>query len=165
MARRIEHLTTSTWPAPDVFSALVDETYLKDRLKVLGGTDAQLVSFASDGGTTSYQLRQGVSAEHLPSMARNLLGGDLVIQRAEAWTEAGRTGTVEVTINGVPGRLDGTFTLAENGGGGSKLTLAGQVKVSIPLVGGKLETMIAEQVAALLEKENEFTTEWLANRA
>jgi predicted lysophospholipase L1 biosynthesis ABC-type transport system permease subunit len=164
MARRIEHLTTSTWPASDVFSALVDETYLKDRLKVLGGADAQLLSFSAGGGTTSYQLKQGVAAEHLPSVARNLLGGDLVIQRAESWTEAGRAGTVEVTINGVPGRLDGTFTLAENGGG-SKLTLTGQVKVSIPLVGGKLETMIAEQVAVLLDKENEFTTEWLANRA
>lgn len=165
MARRIEHLTTSTWPAPDVFSALVDETYLKDRLKALGGRDADLVSFSDEGGTVSYQLKQGVAAEHLPSVARNLLGGDLVIQRVESWTEAGRTGTVEVTITGVPGRLDGTFTLAEHAGGGSELTLAGQVKVSIPLVGGKLEKMICEQVSVLLDKENEFTTEWLANRA
>lgn len=164
MARRIEHLTTSTWPVQDVYRALVDETYLKDRLKVLGGTDAQLVSFTSSGGQTSYQLKQGVAAEHLPSVAKSLLGGDLVIHRVEAWTEAGHTGTVEVTINGVPGRLDGTIELAEHAGGGSKLTLTGQVKVSIPLVGGKLETMIAEQVAALLDKENEFTTEWLANR-
>jgi len=163
MARRIEHHTTSTWPVQDVFKALVDETYLRDRLAVLGGTDAQLVSFDKSDAKTSYQLKQGVSAEHLPSVAKSLLGGDLVIHRTEVWTGAGTTGTVEVTLNGVPGRLDGTIVLSEHQGG-TKSTLTGQVKVSIPLMGGKLETMIAEQVAKLLDKENEFTTEWLANR-
>ena len=31
-------------------------------------------------------------------------------------------------------------------------------------MGGKLEKLIAEQVAVLLDKESEFTSEWLANR-
>ncbi|MFI9813085.1 DUF2505 domain-containing protein [Saccharothrix variisporea] len=165
MARRIEHLTTSRWPAADVYSALVDETYLRDRLDVLGGTGAALIAFDKADGTTSYQLKQGVPADKLPSMARSVLGGDLIIDRAESWTEAGYTGTVEVTLNGVPGRLDGTFTVADAAGGGSELTLVGQVKVSIPLMGGKLESLIVEQVALLLDKESEFTAEWLARRA
>ncbi|MEV0676622.1 DUF2505 domain-containing protein [Actinosynnema sp. NPDC050436] len=165
MARRIEHLTTFPRPASEVYAALVDEGYLRDRLAVLGGTDAALVAFTETGGTTSYQLKQGVPADKLPPVARGVLGGDLVIDRAEAWTEAGRAGTVEVTLKGVPGRLDGTFTLADAAGGGSELTLAGQVKVSIPLMGGKLEGLITEQVGLLLDKEAEFTAEWLARRA
>ncbi|MFI9007053.1 DUF2505 domain-containing protein [Actinosynnema sp. NPDC053489] len=164
MARRIEHRTTSRWPARDVYAALVDETYLRDRLAELGGTNPELVAFTATDQSTSYQLRQGVPADRLPSVARGLLGGDLVIDRAESWTEAGRTGTVEVTLNGVPGRLDGTITLAD-APGGSELTLIGQVKVGIPLMGGKLEALIAEQVALLLDKESEFTAEWLARRA
>ncbi|MEU6150734.1 DUF2505 domain-containing protein [Actinosynnema sp. NPDC047251] len=165
MARRIEHLTTFPRPASEVYAALVDEGHLRDRLVALGGTDPALVAFTTTDATTSYQLKQGVPADKLPSVARGLLGGDLVIERAEVWTEAGRAGTVEVTLDGVPGRLDGTFTLADTAGGGSELTLAGQVKVGIPLMGGKLEKMIAEQVAVLLDKEAEFTTEWLARRA
>lgn len=164
MARRIEHHTTSPHSAEAVFGAMVDETYLRDRLAAIGGNNAELVTYSSGGGKTSYQLKQGVPAEHLPSMAKSLLGGDLVIQRVESWTEAGCSGTVEVTLNGVPGRLDGTFALTPNGSG-SKLTLNGQVKVSIPLMGGKLEGVIAEQVIVLLDKESEFTSEWLANRA
>jgi hypothetical protein len=161
MARRIEHHTTSPHSAEKVFGALVDETYLRDRLAAIGGNDAELVSFATSGEKTSYQLKQGVPAEHLPSVAKSLLGGDLVIQRIENW--AAGAGTVEVTLGGVPGRLDGSFTVTDNGSG-SKLTLTGEVKVSIPLMGGKLEKMIAEQVAVLLDKESEFTSEWLANR-
>lgn len=162
MARRIEHHTTSAFPAEKVFAALVDETYLRDRLAAIGGKDAELVTYSSVDGKTSYQLKQGVPAEHLPSVAKSLLGGDLVIQRVENW--AAGAGTAEVTLNGVPGRLDGAFTITEHGTG-SKLTLTGEVKVSIPLMGGKLEKMVAEQVAVLLDKESEFTSEWLANRA
>lgn len=165
MARRIEHHTTSPHSAEAVFGAMVDETYLRDRLAEIGGDNAELLAYTSTPDQTTYQLKQGVPAEHLPSLAKSVLGGDLVIQRAETWTAAGHTGTVEVTISGVPGRLNGTFTLTPNGGAGSKLTLQGQVKVSIPLMGGKLEGMIAEQVIVLLNKESEFTAEWLANRA
>jgi hypothetical protein len=161
MARRIEHHTTSPHSAEKVYGALVDETFLRDRLASIGGNDAELVTFSTSGGRTSYQLKQGVPAEHLPSIAKSLLGGDLVIERIENW--AAGAGTVEVTINGVPGRLDGAFTVTNNGAG-SKTTLVGEVKVSIPLMGGKLEKLIAEQVVVLLNKESEFTSEWLANR-
>lgn len=161
MARRIEHHTTSPHSAEKVFGAMVDETYLRDRLAAIGGTNAELVSFLSVEEKTSYELKQGVPAEHLPSMAKSLLGGDLVIKRVEVW--AAGVGTVEVTLAGVPGRLDGAFTITANGSG-SKVTLTGETKVSIPLMGGKLEKVIAEQVVVLLEKESEFTSQWLANR-
>jgi hypothetical protein len=161
MARRIEHHTTSPHSAEKVFGAMVDETYLRDRLAAIGGTNAELVSFSSSDGKASYELKQGVPAEHLPSMAKSLLGGDLVIKRVESW--AAGAGTVEVTLSGVPGRLDGGFTVTGNGSG-SKVTLTGEIKVSIPLMGGKLEKVIAEQVAVLLDRESEFTSEWLANR-
>ncbi|MEU7480011.1 DUF2505 domain-containing protein [Lentzea sp. NPDC042327] len=161
MARRIEHHTTSPRSAEEVFGAMVDETHLRDRLAAIGGPNAELISFTSVEGKTSYQLKQGVPAEHLPSVAKAALGGDLVIQRTENW--AAGAGTVEVTISGVPGRLDGAFTITDDGAG-SKLTLTGEVKVGIPLMGGKLEKMIAEQVAVLIDKESEFTSRWLENR-
>ncbi|QFZ23617.1 DUF2505 domain-containing protein [Saccharothrix syringae] len=164
MARRIEHRTASRRPARDVYAALVDEGHLRDRLAVLGGKDAELVTFTTTGQSTTYQLRQGVEAEHLPSFARGLLGGDLVITRTETWTEAGLTGTIEGVLSGVPGRIEGTVTLADTAGG-SELHLLGQVKVGIPLVGGKVEALVGEQVAKLLDKETEFTSEWLERRA
>ncbi|MEV6712225.1 DUF2505 domain-containing protein [Lentzea sp. NPDC051208] len=161
MARRIEHHTTSPHSAEKVFGAMVDETYLRDRLAAIGGKDAQLVTYSSTGEKTSYQLKQGVPAEHVPSAVKAALGGDLVIQRTETW--AAGAGTVEVTVNGVPGRLEGAFTVLDNGSG-SKVTLSGEVKVSIPFLGGKIEKLIAEQVAVLLDKESGFTSQWLASR-
>ncbi|ACU40559.1 DUF2505 domain-containing protein [Actinosynnema mirum] len=164
MARRIEHLTETTWPAADVYTALVDESYLRARLEVLGGSGAALLSHAVTATGVAYELRQGVSSADLPPIASKVLGGDLVITRAESWTEAGRTCTSRVDITGVPGELDGAMTVADKPGGGSTITLTGQVKVKIPLVGGKVEEMVVEQVAKLLDKETEFTSQWLARR-
>ena len=39
---------------------------------------------------------------------------------------------------------------------------AAEVKVGIPLIGGKFEGVIAEQVGKLLAAESEFTGKWLA---
>lgn len=164
MARRIEHRTTSRWPARDVYAALVDEGHLRDRLAVLGGKGAELVAFTTTGQTTTYQLRQGVDAADLPPVARGALGGDLVITRTETWTEAGPAGTIEGLLGGVPGRIEGAITLADTAGG-SELHLVGQVEVGIPLLGGKVEKMVVEQVARLLDKETGFTSDWLARRS
>ncbi|WP_394615139.1 DUF2505 domain-containing protein [Lentzea sp. JNUCC 0626] len=161
MARRIEHHTTSPHSAEKVFGALTDETFLRDRLAAIGGPGSTLVTFDQTDERTSYQLKQGVPAEHVPSAIKAALGGDLVINRTETW--AAGAGTVEVLVQGVPGRLEGSFTVLDNGSG-SKLTLSGEVKVGIPFLGGKIEKLIAEQVAVLLDKESEFTSEWLANR-
>lgn len=45
------------------------------------------------------------------------------------------------------------------------LRISGEVIVRIPLFGGKLEAVIAEQVTKLLEREAEFTAKWLAEAA
>ncbi|WP_199441603.1 DUF2505 domain-containing protein [Umezawaea beigongshangensis] len=165
MARRIEHLTTYPWTARDVFGALTSEDHVRDRLAALGGNGAELISFSGGNGETRFELKQGVSAEHLPPVARNVLGGDLVIQRTETWRADDLAGAVEVTLGGVPGRLDGSSRLADTGERASAMTLSGQVRVSIPLVGGKVEGLIVEQVVELLDAEARFTSEWLARRA
>lgn len=164
MARRIEHLTSSTWPAAEVFAALVDPEYLRDRLAAIGGARAELVSHQVTEGRTEYQLRQGVAAADLPSAARGFVGGDLVFERTEVWravSEDDHTGSVRVTIASVPGQLTGALRLVA-AGEGSRLTLAGEVKVGIPLLGGKLEELVASQVSKLLDRESEFTAAWLA---
>ncbi|HET6501650.1 MAG TPA: DUF2505 family protein, partial [Amycolatopsis sp.] len=39
---------------------------------------------------------------------------------------------------------------------------SGEVRIRIPLVGGKVEGFVADQVTNLLQGEAEFTARWLA---
>ena len=165
MASRIEHRADLDAPASAVHGALVSTDYLTDRLAAIGGANAALVEHTAAGDAVTYRLRQTVPASKLPSFARSVFRGDLVVERTESWEPAGAgfTGTTSARVGGVPGEITGTHTLADAASGCTWRT-AGSVKVKIPLVGGKVEAVIAEQVTALLAAEARFTADWLAQR-
>jgi hypothetical protein len=165
MSRPIEHRTASTYPAARVYAALTDEEFLRSRLKRLGGKRSELTSFSNAGDATSYSLRQTVDAEHIPSVARTVIRGDLVIERAESWTsnDGEYGGTVEASVPGTPGSVRAVTSLLDTPNG-SELVLTGTVKVGVPLVGGKLEDMIVGQLTDLLRAEGQFTQGWLETR-
>lgn len=162
MPRPIEHRNGSTYPVDRVYAALTDQAFLRARLRRLGGKSSELSSFSIEGGTTLYTLRQTVDAEHLPSLARRVIRGDLVIERTESWTVVGGQydGTVEGAVPGTPASVRGVTTLLDTEIG-SEMVLTGTVKVSMPLVGGKLEELIVDQLVELLGAEGRFTQSWL----
>ena len=163
MPTRFEHRASFTSPPATVYATLVDRAYLEERLRSLGGKGAAIVEYSGSGDEVSFRLRQGLDAEKLPGAVRAILKGDLVVERAERWTLDGGThvATGNATISGVPGEIKNRSRV-EAAGEGSALVVTAEVKVSIPLIGGKLEGVIAEQVGKLLAAESEFTGKWLA---
>ncbi|TCP52967.1 uncharacterized protein DUF2505 [Tamaricihabitans halophyticus] len=159
MASRIEHRTRLDQSPSVVFSVLTAEDYLKARLTALGGDNAALLEYDDSG---NYHIRHGVPAEKLPSAARSLLGGDLVVDRKERWISGAEqyANTIEASIPGMPGEIHARMRLRGHASG-SELDTEGEVKVGIPIVGAKLERTVAEQVTRLLIAELEFTEKWL----
>ncbi|WP_436492613.1 DUF2505 domain-containing protein [Actinokineospora sp. HUAS TT18] len=163
MGSRIEHRAGFTRPAAEVHAAFVDRAFLDERLSRLGGKNAELLDYTANGAGVTFKLRQGVPAEKLPSVVRTLIKGDLIVERVESWRPDGAAfgGTTSATVSAVPGDIKGTFRLADTGGG-SEWSTTGDVKVSVPFIGGKIESVIAEQVTKLLAAEAEFAAEWLS---
>jgi hypothetical protein len=89
--------------------------------------------------------------------------GDLAIRRTETLRVTGPGaygGDVDVAISGVPASASGTMRLADNGSG-SEFEVHADVHVKVPLIGGKIEEIVAGQVRRLLEAETAFTVRWL----
>ena len=74
------------------------------------------------------------------------------------------TGTVQATVSGMPGEITARTELTVTGGT-TVLRTSGSVKIRIPLIGGKIEGFVAEQVTKLLASEADFTAKWLAERS
>ncbi|GAA0539077.1 DUF2505 domain-containing protein [Saccharopolyspora spinosporotrichia] len=172
MARRIEHRSTSEWPASRVYEALVDVDYLKNRLNEIGGTKTELVEHVATGEDVRFQVRQGVRAESLPPIARTVVGGDLMIDRSESWRcaeEGHYTGEIAAEIAGAPCSITGSMwlrDLAEPAGAAvSEFVVDGSVRVNVPFVGGKLEEFVCEQIQQLLAAEERYTSDWLARHS
>jgi hypothetical protein len=165
MSRQIDFRSVSPHTADEVYATMVDPAYLRARLEQIGGPGAGLLEHTADVQGARYRLRLGLDAKDLPSMVRSVLPGNLTIERDERWTrqDSGRyVGDVDVTIPGAPASATGGMRLRDLPDGGSELNVRADVRVSVPLIGNKIEGVVGEQVQRLLAAETAFTEAWLA---
>ncbi|TSD99532.1 DUF2505 domain-containing protein [Skermania sp. ID1734] len=145
-------------------AAFCGEQYWRDRLAAVGGPQADLVSLRADGDTVIIEMTQGIAAEKLPSFVAAVRRGDLLISRTETWgpLQDGRAhGSFSAKVEGAPATLGGDLYL-EPDGEHCTFRVDGAVDVRVPLIGNKIASAAAGQLQRLLEKEDEFTREWLA---
>lgn len=94
-----------------------------------------------------------------PGFLTALLPEDGRVVQTDEWApddgSGTRTGTWRVELPGTPARLGGTMRIAPDGTG-SSYVVAGEAKVSVPLVGRKAESFIAEMVGRLGEREGDL---------
>lgn len=104
-------------------------------------------------------LEQSRPAHVVPAFARKFVGDEIVIVQKETWSTD--RAAIQVTIPGKPGHLTGQATLGETDGQTVEQVDL-EVTVNVPLIGGKIETVIADIFAKGLDKEYEVGKEWLA---
>ncbi|KAA0022326.1 DUF2505 domain-containing protein [Antrihabitans cavernicola] len=163
MASRIEHSARYSKSVDAVHAAFTSEQYWKDRMAEIGGPGGQLLGIETANGTTTVNLQQSIAADKLPGVVTAVRPGDLVIKRSESWgpvTNGTTNGTFTAAVDGAPAKIGGTVTVT-NDGTGSVAKVDGEVEVKIPLFGGKIESVIAEQLGRLLDSEDAFTEQWL----
>lgn len=158
---RFEH-TLRYDAAPGKVFAMLGEAVFRERV-----CEAQHVTECTatvDGvdDTMSVMVDQKRPSEGIPSFAKKFVGDTIHIQQREEWSSA-TDAELDVSIPGKPGHLKGTITLRPDGDGTVE-TVSGDLKVSIPLLGGKIEVLIAELLEHALQAEHRVGTAWLAER-
>jgi hypothetical protein len=166
MSRQIDFRSVSPYTADEVYATMVDPAYLRARLERIGGPGAALLEHSADVQGARYRLRLGLDAKDLPSVVRSVMAGNVTIERDERWTrqDSGRyRGEVAVTIVNAPASATGGMRLRDLPDGGCELNVRADVRVSVPLIGAKIEGVVGEQVQRLLAAETAFTQTWLAD--
>lgn len=159
MAKRITHDLTYDAPLADVAAMLADPAFRKevcDEQRVLRSE----VDVTGAGEGMRVRVEQVQAANGLPSFATKVVGNEIQIVQSEVWTSL-EHGDIVVEIPGKPGEMTGTADLRESGGTTTE-TVDLTVKVGIPLVGGKLEGLIADLLLKALRTENVVGRRWLA---
>lgn len=153
-----------------VLRAFTEEAYWLARLAASGVDDAKLESLEVGGdGALDVATLQIVHSDKLPGMISQLHRGDLRIKREESWgpvTGGTAKSIFSGSVAGAPAKVSGTASLSPAAeSGGSRLECQLTVHVKVPLIGGKLEKIIGTQLANLVAAEQQFTSEWINNRA
>ncbi|MDN5892762.1 MAG: DUF2505 domain-containing protein [Nocardioides sp.] len=119
------------------------------------------VSVSGESPTTVLvELAHGT--ERVPSFARKFVGDEIAIRQVETWS-SDTSADVLVTIPGKPGEMSGTATIEQRGDAVVE-TFTIEVQVKIPLVGGKVEGLIADLMVKAYKAENKVGVKWLAGQ-
>jgi hypothetical protein len=118
------------------------------------------VQVERNGDAMSVTIDQVQEARGIPGFAKKFVGDEINIVQSEDWTSAEK-GNIHVTIPGKPGEMSGTAHLTQDPDGTTE-TVNLTVKVNIPLVGGKIEGLIADLLSKALRAEHRTGVEWLA---
>ncbi|HET8959582.1 DUF2505 domain-containing protein [Nocardioides sp.] len=159
MSKRLKHDLTYDAPMAEVAEMLADPTF-REEVCEFQGVKRVMVSIDSDDNGMQVTIDQVQAAEGIPSFARKFVGDEINIVQQESW-ESPTDGDITVTIPGKPGEMAGTARLSESGGVTTE-TVELTVKVNIPLVGGKIEGLIADLLLKALKAENKVGRDYLA---
>ena len=159
MPKPITHRMTYDATVTEVAAMLADRDFRTAVCERQGALRSEVdVTPRGDGKDVRIELVQ--PADGIPSFAQKFVGDEITIVQEESWGSPERA-DVTVTIPGKPGDMKGSATLVESGGTTVE-TVDLTVKVAIPLVGGKLEGLIAGLLLKALQTEEQVGKEWLA---
>lgn len=158
MSTSLSHEMTYDAPLARVAAMLTDATF---RTSVYDAQRATSCDVTATGTTQSGEVSidYTLPTVGLPSFAKKIVGDGVRIVQREQW--AGDKASLHLTIPGKPGEVSGTITLTESGGVTLE-TVSCEIRVTMPLVGGKVERLIEEMLLKSLRKENRVGQEWLA---
>jgi Protein of unknown function (DUF2505) len=157
-AMRFQHETTYAAAAADVYATVIDARF-REAVCSRQGALRHSVQILDDSDGVKVLIDQVLPAHGIPAPAAKFVGEEIQVRRVELWVTPTHA-NIDISIPGKPGRLEGTLVLSESAGRTTR-TLDSQLTVSIPFVGGKLESLIADLFTTALDTEAEVAASFL----
>lgn len=154
-------------PAEAVYAAYASGEYwqaLMNRYDELTPGKSDITVFSSGEQGIEVEFRQVLPRAELPAILRTVIPLDMAITRSHhfgPFDQNGVNGHYAASVSHAPGRLDGRYVLSAVPTG-SRLHVDSKCKVSMPLLGGKLEDMVLQSVKDVFTIEGAFTADWIS---
>ena len=155
---KFRHELSYDAPPERVFAMLADPEFRKascDAMEVISA-DVQL---ERNGEGFTLVIDQLQNTNDLPAFARTFAGDSTQAIQREAWLST-TSGSLSIEAPGKPTSATGTIRL-EPAGGGTTEVVELDIKVKVPLIGGKLEKLMADKIAAGMDTEHTVGVTWL----
>lgn len=118
------------------------------------------VEIERSGNGFTLTVDQLQKTDDLPGFARTFAGSSTRAIQREVWADS-TGGTLAIEAPGKPTEMKGTITLRDEGSGTREIVEL-EIKVKVPLIGGKLEKLMADKVKAGMDAEHRTGIAWLS---
>jgi len=155
---KFRHELSYDAPPAKVFEMLADPGFREQACAAMEVISAD-VQLDRDGEGFNLVIDQQQNTKDLPGFARTFAGESTQAIQREVWLGP-TTGNLSIESPGKPASASGTIRLEEDGSG-TREVVELEIKVKVPLIGGKLEKLMAEKVAAGMDVERTIGVVWL----
>jgi hypothetical protein len=146
------------------FAMLLDRDFQEQVCRATGATGFDVAVQQAAGGGTVRTDRE-LPTDQFPDFVRTFVGDTVHVVRLDTWgpaaADGSRDGTLVVEIKGAPVRLEGTLSLRPDGAS-SVEDVRGDLKASVPLLGGRIEKAVEPPIRAAVATEERVAASWLA---
>jgi len=155
---RFQHTSTYVGTAAEVYAMFTDPEWRK-KVGTAQGVVSSDVTITPEGEGCRVVIDQVQNTAGLPAIAKKIAGETTRALVTEVWSSP-TGGTIEILAPGKPTKAIGTVSLVSDGAETKHVTDL-DVTVKVPLVGGKLEQIMADNIGKGLEVERAVGVAWL----
>lgn len=156
---RLQHEVVNPAPPATVYAMFTDPAFRQRVADAQSVVSIEITTSPGSGEGPLIVLDQEQDTSDLPAVARKIVGETTRAVVTEEW--AGVTGaTQQIVAPGKPTRAEGEIRLVADGEQ-TRYVIDLEVSVKVPLVAGKLERIMAENILAGIEVEHEVGLAWL----
>lgn len=158
--KKIRHELSYPGATLDDVVAMISDPAFREKVADYQGVVRREVSVVGEVPAKTITVELVHGTDRVPSFARKFVGDEISIVQVEKWS-TDTAAAVEVTIPGKPGDMVGGARIEQRGDAVVE-TYDLAVQVKIPLVGGKIEDLIAGLLVKAFKAENKVGIRWLA---
>ena len=160
-AMKFRHELSYDAPPDQVYAMLAAPAFRRQACAAMEviSADVQLEPQPDGGEGFTLVIDQLQNTRDLPAFARTFAGESTQAIQREVWLNE-ESGTLSIESPGKPTSASGTIRLEPSGAGTTEVVEL-EIKVKVPLIGGKLEKLMAEKVAAGMDVEHTVGMTWL----
>ena len=134
--------------AATVLKMFSDRAYFERKYKDLGGWDIEVLECEKTATKFRIKCRYSMKSNvPLPEFAKKFVPDTASITQVDAWDLKTMTGRLEAEIKGAPVKVAADMTLKADGKGSAN-HLKWNISCGIPLIGGKIEKIVADDIQA-----------------
>lgn len=144
-------------PAESLFRFFTDPDFFVRKYVEQGATNVHVTHAGITGSRSTITVSRDVPVEvPVPSFARSLVPSHITLVQTDAWDTATRTGSLLIEFKGMPVRVNCNITLRDTADGAVE-ELDFDIRVNVPLLGGKLEALLAQDLRLKFQRDTEVS--------
>ncbi len=129
-----------------VWAMYSDRAFFEKKYQATGATNLEVLDYQSSAKGFSITVRYDSKSDApLPDFAKKFMAERITVTQTDSWDAATKTGKITTELKGVPLKVSAEMKL-EAAGKGAVNKMVWTLSSGIPLVGGKLEGLLAEEV-------------------